>query len=269
MPQPDVEVLADIVAMAIKAAQEPLLARLAALEMMQAIKGETGAVGPQGVTGEKGDPGDRGAIGPEGPQGIKGDAGEPGPRGERGERGEDGPAGKDGIGITGALITEDGTLVLTYSDGTTKAAGRVTGAPGRDGLPGLTGPKGEDGANGTNGRDGVDGLGFDDLDVVQDTERTFSLRYARGERVKEFGKFTIPTVLDRGVFKDGTTYERGDGVTWGGSFFIAQKDTRSKPEESGGDWRLAVKRGREGREGKPGQQGPQGVRGEKGDRGPQ
>ncbi len=230
MSLPDVDVLVDILIETIKEAQAPLLARIAALETIQAVKGEVGATGQAGPQGEKGD------------------------------------QGKDGISVSGALVTDDGTLMLTFSDGTTKAAGRVTGVAGRDGLPGLTGAKGEDGRDGKDGRDGVDGLGFDDIDVTHDGERTFAIKFQRGDRVKECGAFTLPLVLDRGVFKDGTTYERGDGVTWGGSFFIAQKATRSKPEDVVGDWRLAVKRGREGREGKPGPQGDRGMKGEKGDR---
>ena len=42
-------------------------------------------------------------------------------------------------------------------------------------------------------------------------------------------------------------YQRGDGVTLGGSFFIAQADTTAKPGKSD-EWRLAVKRGADGRD---------------------
>ena len=53
-------------------------------------------------------------------------------------------------------------------------------------------------------------------------------------------------------------YAKGDGVTFGGSLFIAQTDAPAgKPEETP-DWRLAVKRGREG---KP---GPKGIDGKDG-----
>jgi hypothetical protein len=63
---------------------------------------------------------------------------------------------------------------------------------------------------------------------------------------------TIKTaaVLDRGVWRAGC-YERGDGVTYAGSLFIAQRETTDseKPGQSDG-WRLAVKRGRDGQDGK-------------------
>ncbi|MCO6386232.1 hypothetical protein [Aliihoeflea sp. 40Bstr573] len=104
---------------------------------------------------------------------------------------------------------------------------------------------GEKGQDGKDGRDGVDGLGFDDLDVVHDGARGFTFRFARGDQVKEF-PFTLPVVLDKGVYKAGDDYEPGDGVTYGGSFWIAQEKTAEKPD-SGKGWRLAVKRGRDGK----------------------
>jgi hypothetical protein len=134
--------------------------------------------------------------------------------------------GKDGIGLAGALIGRDGNLVVTLSDGTTKDLGRVVG---KDGDPGLA------------------GLGFDDLAVTHDGERGFTFAFVRGDQRREFA-FTLPVVLDRGVFKEGNEYKSGDGVTWGGSFWIAQKDTADKPGTDA--WRLAVKKGRDGKDGR-------------------
>jgi len=95
-------------------------------------------------------------------------------------------------------------------------------------------------------KDGLDGFGFDDLDVVFDGERAFTLKFSHGEQVKEF-PFTLPIVIDRGVFKEGESYAKGDGVTFGGSFFISQQDNPvGKPGECDG-YRLAVKRGRDGK----------------------
>lgn len=99
------------------------------------------------------------------------------------------------------------------------------------------------------GEDGDDGLGFEDLQVAFDGERSVVLRFSRGETVKEF-PLTLPAVIDRGVFKEGGTYARGDGVTWGGSFWIAQDETKSKPDAADGGWRLAVKKGRDGKDGR-------------------
>ena len=72
------------------------------------------------------------------------------------------PVPKDGVGLTGALIDHEGSLVLTLSDGTTKALGRVKGTDGRDVDQGevmkfLLGeiakvPKGAEGRQGRAGR---------------------------------------------------------------------------------------------------------------------
>ena len=61
-------------------------------------------------------------------------------------------------------------------------------------------------------------------------------------------EFSLPVVLDKGVYKAGEGYQAGDGVTWAGSFWIAQEDTTEKPD-GGKGWRLAVKRGRDGKDG--------------------
>jgi hypothetical protein len=93
---------------------------------------------------------------------------------------------------------------------------------------------------------GRDGFGFDDLDVTYDGERTFTFRFSKDGHVKEF-PFSVPIVLDRGVFKEGQAYKAGDGVTWGRHYWIAKKDTSDTPEARS-DWRLAVKSGRDGRD---------------------
>ncbi|MDX0572168.1 hypothetical protein GOD68_18230 [Sinorhizobium medicae] len=145
--------------------------------------------------------------------------------------GIDGQPGKDGVGMASAMIDRDGNLVITTTVGETKNLGPVVG---RDGID-------------AKGKDGEDGLGFDDLDCLYDGEKTVTLKFTKGERVKEFS-FAMPVVIDRGVYREGKGYKAGDGVTWGGSFWIAQKDTDAKPD-AGDEWRLAVKRGRDGKDG--------------------
>lgn len=130
--------------------------------------------------------------------------------------------------VTEAVIDRDGNLVLTMSDGTTKDMGRVVGKDGK------------------NGDHGAPGVGVDDIDLeLKDDGRTVLFTFD-GKDIKHSFEIAFPTVIDRGVFKDGT-YERGDGVTFGGSFWIAQKDTTEKPG-TGDDWRLAVKKGRDGKD---------------------
>lgn len=133
---------------------------------------------------------------------------------------------------------------------------------GRDGLPGLPGRDGKDGKDGEHGADGADGLGFDDLDVAYDGERSITLRFSQGERIKEF-PLTLPIPLDRGQFKSGEDYVRGDATTYGGSLWIAQKSTADKPGTSDA-WRLAVKCGRDGKNGKDGERGERGMEGRPG-----
>ncbi|MET3441383.1 hypothetical protein ABIC94_002141 [Variovorax paradoxus] len=91
----------------------------------------------------------------------------------------------------------------------------------------------------------VDGIA--DLRIEQPSGREFTLvaRTSSGAEVSKSIK--VAALVDKGVFRADEGYEAGDGVTWGGSFFIAQKDAPvGKPGEPGCDgWRLAVKRGRD------------------------
>lgn len=202
--------------------------------------GKDGVAGERGEPGEKGPPGERGEQGPpgrdgkDGAEGRKGDPGERGADGARGEKGDPGKDGIDGAGLADALIDKDGNLVLTMTDGRMKALGHVVGASGMNGAPGR---------DGIAGKDGADGLGFDDLETIETDEGCF-LRFRRGDVVKDF---RLPVVIDRGVYQLGRVYRKGDGVSFAGSFWIAQDETTEKPGEGKG-WRLAVKKGRDSKE---------------------
>lgn len=166
-------------------------------------------------------------------KGDKGDPGEPGPPGAIGEPGLPGDAGRDG----------------------------------RDGLPGIQGEKGLDGKDGRDGVDGKDGLGFDDLRVEFDGERTLTFIFERGDQVQRY-EVKLSSMLYRGVWRDDVAYEKGDVTTYGGGMwhcnedaFISERPDRSK------NWQLAVKRGRDGKDGKdggPGDRGPMGPPGKDG-----
>lgn len=227
------EATAAIVREHVAAAVSPLIAenkalndRIATLEKRAPDKGEPGEPGKDGRDGKDGEPGRDGKDGADGKDGV----GLPGEKGADGKDGRDGVDGKDGAGIADLMIDRDHSLVATFTDGRIKSLGRIVGADGKDGR---------------DGDNGVDGLGIDDLDFEYDGERTFSVVFRRGEVEKEFG-FLLPIVLDRGVYRDGESYVKGDAVTWAGSLWIAQKDTAGKPDA--GDWRLAVKRGRDGKD---------------------
>lgn len=199
--------------------------------------------GPEGTAGKDGEPGPQGEKGDAGPQGEKGDSGidgkdgAPGERGEKGEKGldgkdgADGRDGKDGADVTFAVKDADGHLHLMLSNGETKDVGRVVG---------------HDGQKGINGKDGSDGLAFEDMEVEQDG-RELVFRWARGEKSVE-KRMTFAVPLDQGIFSAEKEYAPGDGVTYGGSFWIAQASTKEKPG-TGGAWRLAVKKGRDGKDG--------------------
>lgn len=94
------------------------------------------------------------------------------------------------------------------------------------------------------GKDGEHGLGFDDLSVADDGEGNVTLRFARGEVVKEHS-LRLPILRDCGVWTAERSYAKGDGVTFGGSFWIAQKDAPEGKPGLSEDWRLAVKKGRD------------------------
>jgi integrin beta 3 len=157
-------------------------------------------------------PGPPGETGPEGKRGLPGDIGQKGERGEPGKQGGIGP-------------------------------------------PGIDGKNGERGIKGEAGRNASDLIFLQEY-IAEQVERTFktakfttsdggrTLRWMIGDMVHEI-KTAI--VLDAGVWKEGTSYAAGDGVTLGGSFFIAQAMTTAKPGKSD-EWRLAVKRGTDGRD---------------------
>lgn len=154
------------------------------------------------------------------PVGKDGCDGDVGASGPKGER------GPDGIGLAGALIDRSGNLVVTLTSGETRTLGQVIGAPGRD---------------------GADGLGFEDMEFTSDVDGRPIARFHRGGEVKSV---RLPCLIDRGVFKSDREYLRGDAVSFGGGLWIAQKDAPDGRPDSGGDgWRLAVKKGRDGRDG--------------------
>ena len=137
------------------------------------------------------------------------------------------------------------------------------GVPGRDGRDGLPGVQGEKGIDGRHGADGKDGLGIDDFDVKAiDDGRALEFSLVREGAEPVVKRVNLATVLDRGVWRE-QRYAHGDGVTWGGSFFIAQRATEPHEKPAASDsWRLSVKKGRDGKDGAPGKPGERGPKGE-------
>ncbi|MCH5316750.1 MAG: leucine-rich repeat protein [Eubacterium sp.] len=94
-----------------------------------------------------------------GTNGIDGINGKDGMNGVDGKNGFDGKDGQDGIGILSIVITEDGNLNITLSNGTTLNLGAIKGADGKDGVNGA------DGINGADGVNGADGIGITETSI--------------------------------------------------------------------------------------------------------
>lgn len=263
----------------VEKAIHPLAERIAELEAREPIPGPPGPQGPAGERGMDGKDGRDGidladlVRGEDGHiivtlsngatrdlgsfKGEKGDPGDPGPQGPQGEK------GLDGRGIEDVQVrqTDERTAEISFTIGDVEMTYEVElpqgpmgekgepGPQGPDGNPGAVGPAGERGEKGDPGERGADGFGFEDMEEeLAEDGRTIVRRYRRGEEMKEF-TFHVPAMIDRGTYRDGKAYERGDTVTFGGGLWIAQKETKAKPGD-GDDWRLAVRRGRDGKPGK-------------------
>jgi hypothetical protein len=215
--------------------------------------------------GEKGDPGEPGKDGRDGERGEKGEPGEKGVAGERGEIGQKGDPGKDGESIPLEAVesmieqhvakrvqSEQAQWALDFERRAQDTLQRA--------IDRIPAPKdGKDGIDGKDGEKGADGLGFDDLSVDYDGERTITLAFERDGNAKSFS-LHLPITLYRGVFKDGEEYEQNDVVTFGGSQWVAKGDTKSKPGTSE-DWVLSCKKGRDGKDGERGECGDRGEKG--------
>lgn len=91
-------------------------------------------------------------------------------------------------------------------------------------------------------KDGRDGFDLEAFDMeLADDDRTLRFTFVDGG--KTFTKeLRAPWPLYRDVYKPGE-YQKGDCVTYGGSQWIAKRDTNQGIP--GDDWRLAVKRGQD------------------------
>jgi len=242
------------------------------------VDGKDGAAGLDGEKGERGEPGLNGKDGVDGTDGKNGVDGADGVHGKDGKDGSQGADGKNGIdGARGesGIAGKDGVDGKNGSDG-------INGKDGRDGIDGKDGKditeadlqkcfdryaaswaldferraadalqksidkikQPENGKDGCDGTDGKDGFGFDDLSIVQLTDKRLKFVFESGERKKEF-VIDMPIVIDCGVFGEGKEYKRGDAVTYGGSLWIAQKDNPNQSPGNGSEWRLAVKHGKD------------------------
>jgi hypothetical protein len=146
--------------------------------------------------------------------------------GEKGDPGEKGEPGADGIGLAGAMIDRDGSLIITTTKGAPINLGCVVGR------------------NGDPGKDGGD---FTDAAIEYDGERTLTIRGKGGEIVKR-----MPIPMDKGYWRESMDSEKADIVTHNGNAWIALRDTKAKPcVENKEDWRLFARKGRDGNDSPP------------------
>lgn len=180
--------------------------------------GRDGIDGKDGADGRDGEKGLDGKDGRDGVDGRDGIDGAPGRDGIDGARGADGRDGKDGVGLAGVLKDHEGCLVFTLTDGSIVKLAHVDG---RDGEPGKDGAPGRD----------VD-FEFVRAAVKDEVQRQVTAPLAEAYK---------------GVWKPGA-FKHGDVVTWGGSIWLAKRDTEDRPESSDA-WTLIVKKGRDGKDG--------------------
>src|SRR5690606_21344318 len=190
----------------------------------------------------------RGEKGEKGQKGDQGDKGEKGDRGDRGEKGEKGEKGDPGTSVTLDDVRPfmEAELSKWQLEFERRASDLIQRCIDRI-------PKPQD------GKPGRDAFELENIELsMSDDERTLTLAFVRGaERIERSIVLSYP--IYRGVWREGE-YRKGDCVTWGGSSWIATRDTKSKPETDD-SWTLAVKRGRDGKNGEKGEKGDPGRNG--------
>ena len=153
--------------------------------------------------------------------------------------GKDGRDGNDGVGLAGALLDNHGHLVVTLTDGSVKTLGVVVGRDGNDGNDGRDGER------------GAAGLSLTEFDSdIRDGGRTLVLSFEDGE-TKHTAEHQLDTMIYRGAYKVGQTYQPGDTVSFGGQLFHCNAETLAKPEDGVTDWTLCSRRGRDGKDADP------------------
>lgn len=145
---------------------------------------------------------------------------------------KDGQDGKRGLGVSGAMIDREGSLLLTFEDGQIKSLGRVVGKDGED------------------GKKGEDGVSFDTFELEYDPDANEMIVSARvGER-KQILRHPVSGLNARGYWRDGIKAKTGEGYSLDGSLYIAQRDTGARPSGVSPDWVLAARKGKDGENGK-------------------
>jgi hypothetical protein len=204
------------------------------------VNGKDGAPGVHGKDGRDGIDGRNGADGINGKDGSDGIHGKDGAAGLKGDKG-DPPTAEEVESIIAKLMPQ--MIEKRLTEAVEKAVENATPSiiartailvpPGRDGLPGRPGTPGED------GKDGRDGFSLESVSLEMKDGRTLVQKYRGGDRemVAEVVLEGMP--IDTGIFSSTREYKKGDGATYGGSYWIRLTDGIGAPPSD--QWRLAVK----------------------------
>lgn len=152
--------------------------------------------------------------------------------GEDGERGEPGEKGADGLGLAGAMIDREGSLLVTLTNGEVKSLGPVVGKDGKDGQDGLS-------------------LDAFDLEYIEETHE-ICVKASCAGRTKEL-RYPAGGIRPQGYWRDGAKAKAGEAWVHDGSLWIATKDNSIKPDTTSGLWIIAARKGRDGERGAKGQ----------------
>lgn len=229
--------------------------------------GTDGTPGEKGLDGKDGTPGSDGKDGIDGKDGTAGINGKDGASGNHGEKGLDGKDGRDGREGKDGRDGEPGRDALQIEilpmveEG--KAYPRGTFAKHKGGLIRAvrnTGPFVMAELEKSGWEVIVEGI--QSVVVAQGSSlRSFTFECIRTSGYAHVQTFQIPALLYRGIFKDGTEYERGDTATYSGSTWHCNAEhTKAKPGTSE-DWQLIVRKGNDGKDGQRGNDGGQGPQG--------
>lgn len=241
-------------------------------------RGRDGVDGKDGAPGERGERGDPGKDGQPGRDGAAGKDGAPGVDGVHGKDGRDGVSFLSAlVDADGELVitASDGT---TRKAGIVRGRDGKDGADGSDGAPGAAGrdavairpvlniedaktyPEGtwaihaggswyaEKATEPLRGRNPTEAgwtpiaVGEAKFDLaVSDDLRTITTTRTTSTGLTVERRYSIPVLIDRGVYSADREYSRGDAVTRSGSLFIARADSPKGLPGASDDWRLAVK----------------------------
>lgn len=218
------------------------------------IDGKDGRDGEQGQAGEKGEKGQVGQDGTRGDDGASGADGKPGADGANGDPGEPGAKGIDGTngrdGVDGEPGRDALQLEILPAIDFARCYPRGTYAMHKGGLWRTF----EKTAAERGWECIVVGVAGVELEQDEQDFRKSVFRVVLSDGVKEFRPANHTPRL-RDDYKAGESCEKADLVVFGGSLWMATKDTSETPGSNTTDWKIAARKGRDGKDGLPGEPG--------------